>query len=153
MKISRRVFHSRSDLEDCINNYFKYIEGEFELSIPAPKSANETGRTANKIWLREPEPPTISGLCYYLGFESRQAFDQYETTGKYGSELKRGRLRIETEYEKKLHQSSSTGAMFALKAMGWNEKAETMPTLSGTITVQIIDSGVQPAASEREVEL
>jgi hypothetical protein len=153
MKIKRKIFHSRSDLEDCINNYFKYIEGEFELAIPPAKSAKETGRLAQKIWLREPEPSTISGLAYYLGFESRQAFDQYEVSGKYGTELKRGRLRIETEYEKKLHFTSSTGAMFALKAMGWNEKTETMPILNETITVHIIDGGAQPASSEKEVEL
>jgi hypothetical protein len=151
MKIKRRVFHSRSALEECINCYFKYIEGHYELA-PSP-SKTEIEPVAPKVWLREPEPPTISGLAYYLGFESRQAFDQYETSGRFGPELKRGRLRIETEYEKKLHQSSSTGAMFALKAMGWNEKADTLPMLNGSITIQIIDTGILPAASEQEVEL
>ncbi|OKS84854.1 terminase small subunit [Mucilaginibacter polytrichastri] len=153
MNTKRRVFHSKSDLEGWISSYFKYIEGDFELALPPPRSKLETERVAHKIWLREPEPPTISGLAYYLGFESRQAFDQYEVSGRFGPELKRGRLRIETEYEKKLHNSSSTGAMFALKAMGWNEKAEIMPMLNGDITIHIIDTGAQPAASEKEVEL
>ena len=153
MKIKRRIFTSRSDLEECINGYFSYIEGHYELALPPSKTKNEVERIAQKVWLREPEPPTISGLAYYLGFESRQAFDQYEMSGRFGPELKRGRLRIETEYEKKLHQSSSTGAMFALKAMGWHEKADTLPMLNGSITIQIIDTGILPAASEQEVEL
>jgi DNA-packaging protein gp3 len=153
MNKKRRIFTSRSDLEECINSYFKYIEGHYELALSPSKTKNEVERIAQKVWLREPEPPTISGLTYYLGFESRQAFDHYEMSGRFGPELKRGRLRIETEYEKKLHQSSSTGAMFALKAMGWHEKADTLPMRNGTITIQIIDTGILPAASEQEVDL
>jgi hypothetical protein len=64
-------------------------------------------------------------------------------------------LRIETIYEKKLHQQAPTGAMFALKNMGWNEKAETVKPADKmkNIKVKIVSSGPQPASNEKEVIL
>ncbi|MDB5115948.1 MAG: hypothetical protein JWQ79_1440 [Mucilaginibacter sp.] len=62
---------------------------------------------------------------------------------------------MEAAYEKKLHYQSSTGAIFALKSLGWNEKAENekSASLAKTIKVKIIESGPQPASSEKEVIL
>lgn len=154
MKAKKRIFISRADLEECIDNYFTFIQGEFELEQIPSKTKGTTEMVEEKRWLRQEEPPTISGLAYYLGFESRQTFEHYELNGRHGAELKRARLRIEAAYEKKLHIQSSTGAIFALKALGWNDKDSTaMPVISGTITIEIIDTGAQPAASEKEVEL
>jgi hypothetical protein len=65
---------------------------------------------------------TITGLALFLGFESRQSFYDYEE--KYSYIIKRARLTIEHAYECKLSDGQPTGAIFALKNMGWKDKSE-----------------------------
>lgn len=67
---------------------------------------------------------TISGLAYYLGFESRQSFYDYEKRPEFSYTIKRARLFIENEYEKLLISNNTTGAIFALKNFGWKDKSE-----------------------------
>lgn len=77
--------------------------------------------------------PTISGLCYFLGFESRQSFYDYEkkddnneNNDKMGFSytIKRARLFIEKEYESLLSTNAYAGAIFALKNFGWIDKTQ-----------------------------
>ncbi len=83
----------------------------------------------------------------------RDEFDEYESRGKFSTLIKRARLRIEAAYEKKL--DTSAGAIFVLKNMGRNEKAENSRPVDRvrSIKVKIIESGPQPVASEKEVLL
>lgn len=67
---------------------------------------------------------TISGLAYFLGFESRQSFYDYEERDEYSYIIKRARLRIEINYEEMLSDGKPTGSIFALKNMGWKDKTE-----------------------------
>ena len=97
---------------------------------------------------------TLSGLAYFLGFESRGAFADYEENGKFPGLLKRARLYIEAAYERKLHQQSPTGAVFALKNMGWNEKADDKAGNAckfKTLKIEVVETGFVPASSEKEV--
>lgn len=64
-------------------------------------------------------PLTISGLCYHCGFESRQSFYAYEKKPEFSYTIKRARLAIEVSYEMSLHKQSVSGAIFALKNLGW----------------------------------
>lgn len=80
--------------------------------------------------------PTITRLCYNLGFESRQSFYDYEKREGFSYIVKRLRLWIESGYEEALSNNSPTGAIFALKNMGWKDKSEVEQ--SGTVTKQII---------------
>jgi hypothetical protein len=75
--------------------------------------------------------PTISGLAYYLGFASRQSFYDYEKMENYSYTIKRARLFIETEYEMQLSVGNTTGAIFALKNMGWIDQISTDLTTLG----------------------
>src|SRR5687767_13811577 len=68
------------------------------------------------------EPPTISGMCLFLGFESRQSFHDYAEKEEFSYTIKKSRLRIESEYEKKLHAQNPAGSIFALKNLGWTDK-------------------------------
>lgn len=70
------------------------------------------------------ESPTITGLCYHLGFESRQSFYDYELKEPFAYTIKRARLRIESRYEDRLFSNSNAGAIFALKNFGWTDKTE-----------------------------
>ena len=149
-------FKTSEELEKLIESYFNYIEGEYHLD-EKPLKENKSASTVNqKIWDREAEPPTIAGLSLFLGFKSRSAFDDYCVNGEFETTLNRGRLRIEASYEKKLHNQSSTGAIFALKSMGWNEKTEIKideDKVIKTLKIELIESGPKPAESEKEVIL
>lgn len=68
--------------------------------------------------------PTITGLCLYLGFESRQSFYAYEQKPEFSYTIKKARLFIENEYEEMLATGNTTGAIFALKNFGWTDKTE-----------------------------
>lgn len=71
------------------------------------------------------EPATVTGLALYIGFESRQSIYDYEEDGQFSYIIKNARLRVECEYEKRLSTAQSpTGAIFALKNMGWKDKSE-----------------------------
>jgi hypothetical protein len=67
---------------------------------------------------------TITGLCVYLGFESRQSFYAYEEKEEYSYIIKKARLRVENYYEQCLQFGNVTGAIFPLKNMGWYDRQE-----------------------------
>ena len=139
-------FRTAKRLAEKIDAYFHYIEGEYHLDCSSGEE--------QKIWGREAEPATITGLALFLDFNSRQEFEDYEQNGKFGDIVKKGRLLIEKLYEKKLHQQSSTGAIFALKNLGWKERADDKPATGSiikNIKIQIVETGPTPAKNENEV--
>jgi hypothetical protein len=155
MKPDSLSFKNVRELAVCIARYFTYIEGEYHLEEVPVKSNSKSApeeTQEQKVWDRPAEPPTLSGLAHYLGFESRQDFERCERKGKYAPLLKRARLQIEAEYEKKLHYQSSTGAIFALKNLGWSEKTTTDDMIR-TLKIQITETGPAPAGNERDVVL
>lgn len=82
---------------------------------------------------------TITGIALYLGFESRQSFYDYEARPKFSYAIKRIRLFIEHCYENQLYTFNSTGAIFALKNMGWKDKVET----ENNSTVKVLNVNVE----------
>jgi len=91
------------------------------------------------------EPLTITGLCLFLGFESRQSFYDYEKKEEYTYIIKRARLVIESAYERLLNSKTPTGAIFALKNMGWFDRQEITgkdgePIIT-SITTKVIRNG------------
>lgn len=82
------------------------------------------------------EVPTISGLCYELGFQSRQSFYDMEKVPELTYTIKRARLFMEKEYEEMLQVGNTTGAIFALKNFGWIDKQ--VIDYSGMVNVEPI---------------
>jgi hypothetical protein len=144
-------FKTVKELNNIIDAYFDFTQSEQETAVAPANEVNE--KPVKKTIKKQAQPPTIAGLALYIGFVSRQEFDHHEAKGKFSASLKKARLRIEAEYEKKLHIQSSTGAIFALKSMGWNERQEkdSPAADSGVFTVQIVDSGPRLASAESEV--
>ncbi len=71
------------------------------------------------------EKPTVSGLALELGFTSREALHNYEGySQEFADTVKRARLRIEVYYEEKLLDKdfNVSGAIFALKNLGWTDR-------------------------------
>jgi hypothetical protein len=102
--MAQKIYKTDTELQKAIDKYFKRIKND-------------------------EEKPTITGLAYDLGFESRQSFYDYEKAGAHSYTIKRARLRIESAYEQRLHGNSPTGAIFALKNFGWVDKQETDVTV------------------------
>ena len=149
-------FHSAEYLLKRIDAYFDYTDGEFHMEETPVKSPKYGAGAEQKIWGREPVPATFTGLALSLGFNSLQEFEVYEGNGEFAPILKRGRLRIESVYEKKLHQQSPTGAIFALKNMGWNDKTDARNENTADLTtlqVVITETGPTLAGSEKDVVL
>lgn len=128
------LYKNPEELEDKINEYF-------EKGIKTRKTIIGSGSNRREI---EIEIPTISGLCHYLGFESRQSFYDYaernqhetpEIKDQFAYIIKRARLFIEQEYEELLSEGNPAGAIFALKNMGWKDKQEIHETGEKVIRV------------------
>ena len=63
-----------------------------------------------------PEPYTVEGLCDWLGFESRNALQQYVKKAEFSCTIKRARLKIVADNVRRLLEGKNqTGAIFWLK--------------------------------------
>lgn len=100
------MYKSPKALIQKIGEYFDHIQGE------------KVGRK----WIRPQEPPTVTGLALFLGFSSRQSLLDYKEKEEFTDIIKRAVTVVENGYELKLSSMASTGAIFALKNMGWQDK-------------------------------
>ena len=107
------MFKNPEEIADSIKDYFE--NGVKRKTVIVGK-----GEFKREV---EIEVPTITGLCFHLGFASRQSFYDYEKKDNFSYIIKRARLFIEKEYEEML-QINPTAAIFALKNMGWTDKQE-----------------------------
>jgi len=108
------IFDTAESLQKAIENYFK--EGVKIKTVVIGKAPNQ--------YSVEIEVPTISGLCYHIGFESRQSFYDYEKREGFSYTVRRARLFIERHYEEMLQTGNTTGAIFALKNFDWKDSQE-----------------------------
>ena len=108
------VYNTPEELQKAIDNYFKK-GGTDRLFI--------CGSGPNKYEVKV-TIFTITGLCLYCGFESRQSFYDYEKNDEFSYIIKKARLQIESMYEENLQYGNTTGSIFALKNMGWIDKTE-----------------------------
>jgi DNA-packaging protein gp3 len=122
-----RTYETPEELQTEVDAYFEYIKGEKQQNVLE-------GGLIQEVWLRQPEPATITGLALHIGFESRQSIYDYEKSGVFSYIIKNGRLRVECDYEKRLAGDKPTGAIFALKNMGWIDKTETDLNHSGQVS-------------------
>src|ERR1700744_2393493 len=146
MKPQLRFFRSLAMLTSLVEEYFNSVGidattlriKDEAVSKPAAKKR----RSAKQAIKVETKPPTITGLALHLGFNSLEEFEQYEKVGRFATTLKRARLLIAATYEKKLHNTHHGGAVFALKEMGWHERADEKYSSENApvITIKIIES-------------
>ncbi len=106
------MFDTPQEMEKAIQDYFD--KGIRKRTVIIGKEPNQ--KTI------EIPVPTITGLCYHIGFESRQSFYAYEDRDGFSYTVKKARLFIEREYEEMLINGNTTGAIFALKNMGWKDE-------------------------------
>jgi hypothetical protein len=116
-------YHSPEEMLPKVASYFEWAQGEQETI--------QTEAGPKQVYSRAPEPLTITGLALYLGFASRQSLEDYEKKPEFSYIIKNARLRVENGYEKCLFTRNATGAIFALKNMGWKDKQEVDHTTAG----------------------
>lgn len=77
--------------------------------------------------VRLSKPPTMAGLCLFLGFDDRDSFSRYETYGDgFSRTVKRARLRIEADRNERLLDRAdfTAGVIFDLKNNhGWKDRS------------------------------
>jgi hypothetical protein len=76
---------------------------------------------------------TITGLVLALGFSDRQSLYDYQEKDEFTCIIKAARTRVEHSYEISLRGQNVTGAIFALKNMGWKDKAEVDQNITGNM--------------------
>lgn len=76
---------------------------------------------------------TITGLTLFLGFCDRQSLYDYQKKEEFTGIIKKCRLMVEMAYEEKLSSKDVTGAIFALKNMGWKDKSEVDNNHAGAV--------------------
>lgn len=111
-----------------VEDYFEWVRGEFHWDVGSDEDGNPIDE---KIWDRDPEPVTITGLCLHLGFASKQSLYDYCSYEDFKDVANWARLRVENYYEKGLHGRTVTGHIFALKNMGWSDRREVDHTTNG----------------------
>lgn len=112
-----------------VEEYFVWVLGEREWVV------NEAGEREERV-KRAGCHTTVTGLALFLGFESRQSIYDYETKGEFAYIIKKARMRVEEGYEQRLHGTTPTGAIFALKNMGWKDRSEIAPVDQDGNTLQ-----------------
>jgi hypothetical protein len=158
MKHKYILFNKVEQVTSRIDSYFQWIQGRYHVeSLPFKPTAKSPPEVRDqKVWDREPQPATITGLALYLGFDSLNAFENYEQNGRFASLLKRARLQVENEYEKMLHCQPATGAIFALKSLGWMErsaKTTDEPLNNALLKIEIVMTGLAPTGTEQDVHM
>lgn len=68
---------------------------------------------------------TLTGLCMWLGFVSKQSLYDYKKKPGFTYPVLKGLMAVENSYELTLRSQSAPGSIFALKNMGWKDRTET----------------------------
>ena len=99
--------------------------------------------------------PTISGLTFHLGFDSRSSFYNYkERSEDFLYCINRLIQFIESCYEKNLHGFAYAGSIFALKNLNskdWKDEVHSeVNQTNRNITVSFGSNTVQPSQESNE---
>lgn len=131
------VYDSPDSLVAKINEYLEWAKGESHTETKTRMVRDrESGEKIPEeyeaeVWDREPERLTVTGMALFLGFSSRQSMYDYAKKDEYSYIVKRAIMVIENGYEIMLSEGSPTGAIFALKNMGWKDSVAVDHTTNG----------------------
>ena len=119
-------FKTADELKINIDLYFK-IKCKDEI-IKDKATGQPLTDTKGRLVIKY-NPPTISGMALFLGFQDRQSiYDYIGRSEEFSYTIKRAIAYIEDYAEKQLFIGNSTGAIFWLKNRGWVDKTENETT-------------------------
>jgi len=76
---------------------------------------------------------TITGLAVHLD-TSRETLCNYEEKDEFFDTIKKGKDRVEMDYEISLRKRGGSGDIFGLKNFGWKDKSEVENEHKGEMT-------------------
>lgn len=125
------LFQTPEEMQVCINAYFDYCKPTF-LTVKGKQVLDKNGTP-----VIDPNPPTITGLAYFLGFESRQSMYDYAKREGFSYVVARARTRMEAERERDLCAGRNVdGNKFYLANMsGWKAEQERKHDVSISASV------------------
>lgn len=82
------------------------------------------------------QPVTWTGMALALGFADRSGIDEYQKYEGFSYSVKRAKSFVALSYEQRLSGNAPTGAIFALKNMGWSDKLDV--NQSGDVTLNVV---------------
>ena len=92
--------------------------------IASPEEFDRLVDEYHELCVKDKVAVTFAGMALHLGFSSRRSLYQYEKREGFLHSVKRARLMVEAEYERRLWGTNVAGAIFALKNHGWSDKQE-----------------------------
>ena len=91
----------------------------------SPKQFGDKAESYFEDCATNDEPPTVPGLCYYMGFAQKQSFYDYKKDPDYEFACNRAYLAIEKWLAKSVvkKETFSPGQIFTLKSIfGYEDK-------------------------------
>lgn len=77
---------------------------------------------------KKKEPLTISGALLWMGIYDQHTLARYAERDGFAPSVKRLQVVVREGYERRMHTTQPTGAIFALKNMGWSDRVEAAVT-------------------------
>lgn len=116
------MYETPEEFAAAADAYFEWCKGEFQDRPQAgfPIVEGVTVPT-ERVWVRPPEPVTITGLTLWMGFAHRKFLVDYAKVEGYEHVVARAKLRVENAYEQKLSGNNVAGPIFYLKNHGWHD--------------------------------
>ena len=110
-------YKSVEEMQSVIDEYFNFCDNRIQ-QVWSPKSEAT-------IEIIDPEAYTMSGLALALGFESRQSLLNYAEKDEFLDTIKRARMKVESDVERRSIEKGNAGTIFNLKNnCGWKDKRE-----------------------------
>jgi len=122
------IYEHPDEMAEKLNDYFNSILLE-----------NESGIITFSI------KPTISRMCFHLGI-CKFTFYDYAKKDDFKHVTDMARILIEGSYEEMLYEKGSSGAIFALKNFGWEDKQQLDFTNAKLATINF----AKPDSEEEE---
>lgn len=105
-------------------------------------SVDELDEACEK-YFEECGKPTVTGLTLYLGFADKTTLYDYRDRAEFSHSIKKALTRIENYHESRLSENNVTGAIFALKNMGWRDKVEQELKVEGGMQI-VFEKAIKP---------
>lgn len=138
-------YRHKEEIIDKIDAYFEDCKGVLATDDNGEPIVTKYG----PVYLKQPRPPTTSGLALALGFTSRQSLLNYKAKKEFTDVIELAKLRIEQYTEERLFdKDGANGAKFSLQNnfRGWNEAAKEQAAAASAAAVTIINDIPRPGA-------
>lgn len=131
-------YTSAKQMQKVIDEYFESCHGKLLFCPDGKPCLDKQGAPVYD----GKKQPTMSGLAFALGFNSRQSILNYQSRSEFEDVIKRAKLRLEMYTEERLFdKDGANGAKFSLmnNFANWNESStKEAAAIAAAAAVKII---------------